>query len=224
MGKKFLPGWKVESSIAKILACIMLLTSIFTFSQSPNEVRAAIPLSEAEYLVDEDFSFLSTGANPSDIQVSGWDVQKAGGKLSYEYNKSFKISDTSNILPVSMTRKFVAQGSGVVTLEYRFKPTTTIDGLKWQFLSGTTEGLSIITSGSNLCLETSAGVSVLQAYAANTEYGVKVVANIDNQKADVYINGVLRAAQASFKNTVANLDRFRIKQEKHLPESFILHR
>lgn len=166
-------------------------------------------LSKAEYLLDEDFSFLAPSTAPNDVKISGWDVKSAGGSLSYQYYTWFKVSDTSNLLAVSMDKKFNKQSNGKITLEYRFKPTTVIDGLRWELRSGNTVSVNVYTSGANLYMDNTGGNPILlQTYAANTEYGVKVIADITQNKADVYINGVLKASNIAFKNPAGSLDNF----------------
>lgn len=164
---------------------------------------------KAQYLLDEDFAFLATSYNPNDLQISGWDVRSAGGSISYSYYSWFKVSDTSNVLPVSLTKKFDQQENNKITLEYRFKPTTVFDGIRWQLRSGNTVGVSIYTSGSNLYVDTpGSSPTLLQPYAANTEYGIKVIAYLSQKKADIFINGVLKGSNLDFKNSVSCLDNF----------------
>ncbi|MGO4270017.1 hypothetical protein AB4Z22_09270 [Paenibacillus sp. TAF58] len=122
MGKKLL-GFIVTFSVV----CAFILF------QSTN-VRAEAANLDVGYLIDDDFSFLSA-LTLGNSQPSGWDVRAAGGALVSLYNTNFKISDTSTVLPVSMKKKFVSQSEGNLTMEYRIKPLSVIDGLKWQLLS-----------------------------------------------------------------------------------------
>jgi len=166
------------------------------------------------YLVDENFSFLYSNKNnnSSDLLPSGWDIRKAGGDVSYAYNNWFKISDTNETLPVSMRRAFNEQSEGSITLEYRFKLSTAMDGSKWQLGDNNTDAVSIVTQNGELRLETAGGnVQSLQSYDVGTEYGVKVIANINTNTADVYINGVKKATNASFKNEVSRLNRVSVQ-------------
>ncbi|BBI36572.1 hypothetical protein KCTCHS21_59710 [Cohnella abietis] len=197
-------GWTVLS-ISMVLCAFMIVVYSRTVLADSESAPAG-----TSYLVDEDFTFFSNLV-PGESRPSGWDVRSAGGALVSLYADTLKVSDTSQVLPVSMSRKFPEQTEGTITMEYRFKPLTIIDGLKWQLLDGDTAGVSIATSGSDLVLETSGGGKVtLQAYASNTEYGVKVIADMAAGKADVYINGVKKAAAQSFKNSVDALNRFEL--------------
>ena len=186
--------------IASILAFIAVLVPIST------SVRAEAGPVEIGYLMDEDFSFLYD-KNPDDVLASGWDIRRAGGSISFGYNTWFKISDTNTTLPISMNKKFVSQSSGEITLEYRFKFASVMDGMKWALRSNEVEGVSIVSRNDTLYLETGGNNAIaLQAYIAGIEYGVKVVADVSGNKTDVYINGVLKASAAGFKQPVTNLN------------------
>ncbi|WP_139993484.1 Ig-like domain-containing protein [Paenibacillus paridis] len=199
---KGIRGWTALSLLTIVCAFLVLAR--------PHAVAADSPPEGAAYLVDEDFSFLSNLV-PGESQPSGWDIRAAGGALVSTYATTLKVSDTSSVLPVSMSRKFPAQSETTLTMEYRFKPLAIINGIKWQLLDGDTPGVSIATSGGNLVLETSGGgIHTLQAYSANTEYGIKVVADLTSSQADVYVNGVKKATAASFANSVNALNRFQL--------------
>mgnify|MGYP000598444925 CR=1 FL=1 len=190
--------------IISIIAFIAILISNST------SARAEAGPVEIGYLMDEDFSFLYD-REPGEVRVSGWDVQSAGGSISYAYLTWFKISDTNATLPVSMNKKFVTQSVGVITLEYRFKFASIMDGMKWALRSNEVEGVSIVSRNDTLYLEAAGNNAMaLQTYAAGVEYGVKVVADVSGNKTDVYINGILKASAAGFKQPVTNLNNLQM--------------
>ncbi|UKS28098.1 Ig-like domain-containing protein [Paenibacillus sp. HWE-109] len=199
----------VRKRIGILLTSFIVCAFIFVFQSADVSAEATRP--DAGYVIDEDFSFLSA-LTPGNSQPSGWDVRAAGGGLVSLYNTNFKISDTSTVLPVSMKKKFVAQSEGTLTMEFRIRPMSIIDGLKWQLLSDDVAGVSLITQNNTLSLETSANTMLpLQTYAANIEYGIKVVINLNAHTTDVYINGVKKANGASFKNAVTTLNQFQVQ-------------
>ncbi|MFP2905002.1 carbohydrate binding domain-containing protein [Pyxidicoccus sp. 3LFB2] len=186
-----------------LLACL--------FAVSAQEARAEGGPVNVGYLVDESFSFLLKTPDDRNL-ASGWDIGLGGGTVAYSYNSHLRISDTSTTQPVTLYRKFVTQTAGTVTLEFRFKPSTVIDGLQWQLRSDTVAPVQIITVGNELRLLTSTGTSPqwvsLGTYAANGEYGIKVVANIDTDRSTVYVNGALKANAATFSQPVGKLNGF----------------
>jgi hypothetical protein len=193
-----------------LLLILPLMTFLCLCMVTTNKAEAEGGPVNVGYLLDENFSFLFKG--PDNLPLaSGWDINRSGGSVTYGYNNWMKITDTSTTQNVTMYHKIVTQTSGSVTLEYRIKPSSVIDGLKWQLRNGSTAAVSIATSNSNLVLETSAGSTVLQSYAANTEYGIKVIANIDTDKLDIYINGVLKASNANFTNATTQLNGFLVQ-------------
>ncbi|MCX6902248.1 MAG: hypothetical protein NTW03_01955, partial [Verrucomicrobia bacterium] len=108
-----------------------------------------------------------------------------------------------------MRHRFVRQTSGAIVLEYRFNASAKVDGLTWQLRNGTQTVVNVLTSGGNLCYENTAGTAIpLQAYSANTEVGVRVVADVSANKADLYVNGSLKASGVAFRNPADGIDQF----------------
>ncbi|TXK77662.1 hypothetical protein [Paenibacillus sp. N3.4] len=197
----------------RLFAILMLVCMLATLTVNPWEDSTAYADTinspdKAEYLLDEDFSNLATSYEPNDIVPSGWDVKRAGGSISYSFNNWFKISDTSDVLPVSMNKKIRSQSSGTLTLEYRFKMPSVVNGVKWQLRSGATECVSLGVQNGSLVLEAGDAIHSLQMINANTEYGVKVIVNLDAKKVQTYVNGLLKAADKSFTHDVAVIDNF----------------
>jgi hypothetical protein len=164
----------------------------------------ALETQSAGYLVEQ---YLGSLGKPVSI-ISGWDLDRSGGYLSNVW-QGLTIVDNSATAGVSMRRPFLRQTAGQIVLEYRFNASQKVDGITWQLQSGTQTVVNIFTSGGNLCYENTAGAAVaLQAYSANTEVGVKVVANVSARTADVYVNGRLKALGTTFRNPVDGIDRF----------------
>ena len=160
-------------------------------------------------LLEDDFSFLASSYTPNNPLPSGWDVDTTGGgKLVYAYQLDFRMVDASATDRVIMRRTFVRQVDGKVTLEFRFKLPVKTDGVGFQLLDGTTLGLSLLTSGGNLCYENSSGVATtLQSYTANQEYGIKAICDLATDTATIMVDGIVRATNVPLRNAVAGLDR-----------------
>ena len=139
--------------------------------------------------------------------LSGWEVDESGGVLVR--NGVIQITDTSDVAGVTLRRRFVRQTEGTVVLELRFYVGKKVDGLTWQLREGEAIAVNLLTSGGNLCYETSGGSIIpLQTYSANTEVGIKVVANLTSKRADLYVNGALLATNTAFRQSVAGVDGF----------------
>jgi hypothetical protein len=197
--------------IASWAATSSLLACLFLSAVLSQEARAEGGPVNVGYLVDENFSFLLRTPDHRNL-ASGWDIGLSGGTVSYAYNSHLRLSDTSTTQPITLNRKFVTQTAGTVTLEFRFKPSTLMDGLQWQLRSDAVAPVQLTTVGSELRLITSTGTSPqsvsLGAYSANTEYGIKVVANLDTDQSTVYVNGALKVSGASFTQPVSKLNGF----------------
>ncbi|RIE00978.1 hypothetical protein [Cohnella faecalis] len=129
--------------------------------------------------------------------------------MAYSYNNWFKIIDKSAVLPVILNKRFAEQDNGKLTLEFRFKMSAAMAGVKWQLRGDELEGVSIVADNTHLSIETAGGqASILQPYSSGIEYGIKVVADIGANSADVYVNGALKASSAPFKQPLATLNNF----------------
>ncbi|WP_127580110.1 hypothetical protein [Paenibacillus koleovorans] len=149
---------------------------------------------------------------------SSWTAVKTGGtvdrQLSPDNVPSLRLHDTSGSQLVSAERRFLEQTSGTVTLQFRFRVSAKVDGLSWELRSGATSGVKLVTSGGHIAYENSSGtpVTLLSNYAVNTWYGVRIVANIDTDTADISINGATYSVTGvSFRNAVSSLDRLFIQ-------------
>ncbi|NOU85370.1 hypothetical protein GC102_06195 [Paenibacillus sp. LMG 31460] len=196
-------------SLSGILVALCILSIWMVNQWGVSTAHAEMVASpKAEYLLDEDFSVMTTAYNPNDAVASGWDTRKAGGAISYGYNSWFKIIDTSNVLPVSMTKKIRPQHSGKLTLEYRFRMPAIINGVKWQLRSGEVEGVSLEVKNGKLSLATGGTWYDLQTLTADVEYGVKVIADLEANNVQVYVNGLLKATEKGFTRSVESIDNF----------------
>ncbi|GAA3406139.1 hypothetical protein ACFFNY_25565 [Paenibacillus hodogayensis] len=148
---------------------------------------------------------------------SSWTVDESGGTVRIldmpvlSYGKALKFNDTSASSSVAGQRRFLKQSAGQIVLEYKFMMPSKADGVSWELRSGTTTAVKIMTSGGNIAYEDAGGsaVTLLAGYSANVLYGVKVVADLNAQTADIYVNGATYAADGvPFRNAAGELDNF----------------
>ncbi len=169
------------------------------------------------YLLDCNFWALSPYINPADIRLSGWDTEMNGGSMDYSPKNEmsldwFKLVDTSEKKPVVIRHQVARQAEGPVTLEYRFKLPSRMDGAAWELRDLEQAGVRLVTSGANLCFEDHAGkLEVIQSYEPGREYGVKVVADITRHTFSAYVDGDLRVKEAEFRYPVKTIDEVLVK-------------
>ncbi len=153
------------------------------------------------------------------VRLSGWDVDKTGGYFDYQPNCEypqgfafhsdwFKLVDTSPNSGITLKHQIARQTNGTLTLEFRFKLPKLMDGACWQLRDLEQAGVSLITQGGNLCWESG---QVIVPLEADRDYGVKVVVDLAAKKADVYVDGELKAKDAAFQRPIQSIDVFLVK-------------
>lgn len=177
---------------------------VYSFGSAPEIPREV----KVGYLLHADFSvLLSYGAPIDQKPLSGWETDRSGGDWFEKSFEALRICDTSTSEAVTMQKRIVNQLSGKIVMDLKFTQLELMDGVTWQLRSGSTPAVKIVTSGGNICYETADGETVpLKEYKAGTEYGIRVIADIYSNKADIYVDGELLAEQADFCNSLSNID------------------
>ena len=153
------------------------------------------------------------------VKLSGWDVDKTGGYFDYQPNCEypqgfafhsdwFKLVDTSQDSALTLKHQIARQTDGTLTLEFRFKLPTLMNGVCWQLRDLEQAGVSLVTQDGNLCWE--AG-QVIIPIEPNRDYGVQVVADLAAKQADVYVDGELKARDCAFLQPIQSVDFFLVK-------------
>ncbi|MCX6886961.1 MAG: glycoside hydrolase family 99-like domain-containing protein, partial [Verrucomicrobia bacterium] len=169
------------------------------------------------------YSFLSPRPycwpEESTVMLSGWEVDKSGGHYEYHptclypdgfafHSDWFKLVDTSTNGAITLKHKVARQTGGKLTLEFRFRLAGAMDGACWQLRDLEHAGVSLVTRAGHLCWETG---KVLMPCETQREYGVKVVADIDSKKADVFVDGEVKAKGLPFVHPVRSIDYVLVK-------------
>jgi len=164
------------------------------------------------------YSFMSprpyVWADDKTVMLSGWEVDKSGGHFEYEpsgfafHNDWFKLVDTSSDGAITLKHQVARQTEGAVTFEFRFKLPTAMEGACWQLRDLEQAGVSLVTKGGNLCWETG---KVLMPCETNRDYGVKIIADLGAKKADVFVDGELRASGLPFVKPIKSIDYVLVK-------------
>jgi hypothetical protein len=158
-----------------------------------------------------------------DPLLSGWEVDKSGGSWQCHptgvhpggfafHSDWFKLVDSSPSAAVTLRHQIARQTQGSITLEYRFRMPTKMDGAAWQLCDLHQPGVSLVTADGSLCCETPNGAHrVLLRYEADHDYGVKIVAALEAKTADVYVDGSLVAAAVPFCRPIDTVDYVLVK-------------
>ncbi len=169
------------------------------------------------------YSFLSPRPycwpEESTVMLSGWEVDKSGGHYEYHptclypegfafHSDWFKLVDTSTNGAITLKHKVARQTGGKLTLEFRFRLAGAMDGACWQLRDLEQSGVSLVIRAGHLCWETG---KVLMPCETQREYGVKVVADIDSKKADVFVDGEVKAKGLPFVHPVRSIDYVLVK-------------
>jgi hypothetical protein len=154
-----------------------------------------------------------------DCLLSGWEVDRTGGNFAFQPNciypagfafhtDWFKLVDTNPAGAVTLRHQIARQTRGPITLEFRFKLPTRMDGACWQLRDMDQAGASLVTVGDDLCWGSG---RPLMPYEVGREYGVKVVADVTAKTADVYVDGALKASGLPFAHPISSIDYVLVK-------------
>jgi hypothetical protein len=156
-------------------------------------------------LLTDNFNGGTTGSAPG-----GWTVSASSGTTATvqafpsSSDKSLRFTDTSTSNYSQASRTFAAQ-TGVVTLEFSFYASA--NWCRFFLRSGSTIGVEMYTKDGQLIYRNSSGADVnITPYTANTWTTVRIVANASTDRFDVYVGGVLRGSNLTFRNAASNLD------------------
>ena len=158
----------------------------------------------------------------NEIFLSGWEVDKSGGTFSFSppgkypsfpFNIDwFRLEDTSDTKSVSISHQIARQSDGFITLEFRFRLPQKMDNAYWQLKDLKDAGVSITTLDNILYVESNSGKKIaIQSIQPEREYGVQAIVDLSNQKADYYVDGLLKAKNVSFLNPIKTLDYFSVR-------------
>ncbi len=155
-------------------------------------------------------------------RLSGWDTDPSGGGWEEKpsgffpnefafHVESFRLRDTSNQHAVTIRHQIARQSDGLVTWEFRFMLPAAMEGAAWQLRDLEAPAVSIVTHDGKLCYETADSAVALTPLAVGHEYGIKVVADVKARRADIYVDGELKAKATAFAHPVTSLDCVLIK-------------
>ncbi|WP_248928332.1 S-layer homology domain-containing protein [Paenibacillus hamazuiensis] len=164
-------------------------------------------------LLDDTFDNEAVGAAPSWTvsQPSGTAVSIANenaptapgcGGCTVSVLRSVYLKDNSTINYAQVSKTFASQ-TGAVIAQWNFKDGSDVAGDRFQLRSGNTVAASVYMNGSGNLM---ADGTAIQKVSPNTWYNIKLAANPDIDKYDIYVNQILMASGIAFTTPVTSLD------------------
>ena len=136
------------------------------------------------YLMQE--NFLGDGM----YSTNSWNTDFRGGSYSAKEGFGFEIQDSDETELCSMSKRFMPVRSGKVTFETAFVIRESAKNGFFYELTGDGKRLfKFITNGNTFCIEDKYGSKVLSSYKGDERVSVKAVIDIDNNSADISVNG-----------------------------------
>lgn len=158
----------------------------------------------------ETFDAMATGSQPTGFTV----VKGSGTALTVRdipsaTDKCMQFYDPNLATHAHATKTFAAQ-TGRFTAGFSIRQNGQAEGHFVSLRSGALSAIELYTIGGNLVYRDASGTDrVLQAIPANVWYDVEVDVNPVTLKADVYVGGVRRLTQATFRNPATSIDAIR---------------
>jgi len=171
---------------------------------------------EAQYLIDISAALMDSGVDDGLSTLSGWDIDRRGGEYKNIFQSCMQLRDSSDEYCVSINTTFDEQTNGKLTFESAVKFTDLTDGFYYK-ISGTggETALELTTNDRNICYADKEGKpqKIIKADEEIT-YGIKAILDIDNQRADIIINGVFLKT-VDFVEQTSSLSKIKISTPEH---------
>lgn len=121
-------------------------------------------------------------------------------------NRSLQIADT-NPAGASFARLSFPAQQGMMEVEWKLMYNTLFSYAKFGVRSGGAYAVEMFTTAAGLAYKNQAGAeTVIQTLAPGVWHTVRLVLNPQTNTADIYVNGVLKAAAAPFRSAVTGFN------------------
>lgn len=148
------------------------------------------------------FACIQPYVNPSiPLPLSGWEILSMGGRFKNEESGTFLIELDGSGTPVTMRKRFVKQNSGRIVLEFRLMITEKMEGASFKLCAWDTAILDLFIKDSMLMVKGSGQTETLVYIDVGREYGIKAELSIDEKKADIFVDGQIKASDVACENS-----------------------
>ncbi|MEH7381471.1 pectate lyase [Bacillus sp. JJ1533] len=187
------------------LVIMLTFTSFFT-TASISQVHAG-KNDASTFLFEADFNDEITGEHPSEFNVS-----EGGGTILVTdvpdaANKSVFLNDTSETLDVNLNKSF-EDLVGVVTVQMKFMQPKYTSSTKVMRLKGDGTPVIIETKDNSLTYRTGSNFDPIVTLEENVWYDIKVEVDLNNQTANVFIDGELKLENAPLNQQTTKVKYF----------------
>lgn len=162
------------------------------------------------YKIYERFTNATAGAMPPNwtaSTVAGSSAVQAAYGSSPKDILSFQLVDSYSTAANTLSRTFTSS-TGKLVWEYKFMQPAKVNGLQAQLRGGTSSAVTIATNNGGISYVNSSGamVEIWPGYRAKMWYVIRAVVDPATQKADIYINGKIKASQVAFATATSAVD------------------
>lgn len=160
---------------------------------------------EGEIVFEKNFNEDVVGKEPTDVTVS-----EAGGTVSVvdlpsAENKSVYLEDTSEETNVILSKSF-DDLVGTVTVDLKFMQPSYTSSTKIVRVKGDATPVIIETKNNSITYRTGDHYEPLVEVVENQWYNIKVKIDLDNQKANVFIDGELKLEEAALNESTTKVN------------------
>ena len=208
----------IKGSSSSINADNVLLTDIYINGNLISNVtdgritvgNYAAGINFLRTIVNESFNNYTIGSAPT-----GWTVTNASNTactvegVPDASNMSMRLYDNNSSGYTRSTKTFTAS-SGKIIAQWRFMEPTAGWWSKFQLMNGSTVATLMGISGTNLVYTNSSGSNVtIQSVSPNTWYTVKILADVNTDTYDIYVDNIKMISGATFRNGVSSISGIR---------------
>jgi len=160
------------------------------------------------YIIDDKFMCYLI---PSGLSQNGWDVDDAGGGILSMPYSCFQIVDNSENESVTFSRRYLRQTNGCVVIDISTGiADASLDGSFIAFKDGDSNVFLFGYKEGTLTFQTDSTDRIaLTPYKAGINYGIRIIADFEAQKAACWVNGVISVADIGF--SAAGIDNVEVK-------------
>jgi hypothetical protein len=178
----------------------------------PAERPSTVAVPE-EYLLYDDFEQYVIGGN-----MTEWNKVQTGGPIAVVGEPANQYMELKSLGSggAIVSYNYFKGSYGLLTFQYKIKASSSQGFRLAPYLQSANADIAIslaMMDGNFVNNKGAAGVAVIQPYEVNRWYDIRIVADTWTRKLDMYIDGVKKLNQESFRMEKSELDQIRFGNE-----------